>query len=248
MIVLKSAREIQSMKDAGKISAEALALVGEAVRVGVTTKQLDAIADKYIKKCGATPSFLGYSGYPATICASVNEQVVHGIPSERVLKNGDIVSIDLGAFYKGYHGDNAKTYAVGQISEDAQRLIDVTEQSFYAGMQAFVTGSRLHSISQAVQQTAQSAGFSVVRELVGHGIGQHLHEEPNVPNFVSANKGPRLRVGMVLAIEPMINFGARQTHTLSDGWTVCTRDKSLSSHFEHTVALTDNGPLILTKG
>jgi len=248
MTVLKSKREIESMKDAGKISAEALNLVGQAVRVGVTTKQLDAIAKRYIDKCGASPSFLGYGGYPATICTSVNDEVVHGIPSERVLKHGDIVSIDLGAIYKGYHGDNAKTFAVGEISADAQRLIDVTEQSFYAGMQAFAAGSRVQSISAAVQQTAEGAGFSVVRELVGHGIGQQLHEDPNVPNFVSANKGVKLRVGMVLAIEPMINMGAKQTYTLDDGWTVCTSDKSLSSHYEHTVALTDNGPLILTKG
>lgn len=248
MTVLKSKREIESMKDAGRISAEALNLVGQAVRVGVTTKQLDTIAKRYIDKCGATPSFLGYGGYPATICTSVNDEVVHGIPSERALKNGDIVSIDLGAIYKGYHGDNAKTFAVGEISADAQRLIEVTEQAFYSGMQAFVASERLQSISAAVQQTAESAGFSVVRELVGHGIGQQLHEDPNVPNFVSANKGPKLRVGMVLAIEPMINMGAKQTYTLSDGWTVCTSDKSLSSHYEHTVALTDNGPEILTKG
>ena len=248
MTVLKSKREIESMKDAGKISAEALSLVGQAVRAGVTTKQLDAIAKRYIDKCGAKPSFLGYGGYPATICTSVNDEVVHGIPSERVLQTGDIVSIDLGAVYKGYHGDNAKTFAVGEISADAQRLIDVTEQSFYAGMRAFVATERLQSISAAVQQTAEGAGFSVVRELVGHGIGQQLHEEPNVPNFVTGNKGPKLRVGMVLAIEPMINMGAMQTYTQSDGWTVCTSDKSLSSHYEHTVALTENGPEILTKG
>ena len=248
MTVLKSKREIESMKDAGKISAEALSLVGQAVRVGVTTKQLDAIAKRYIDRSGAVPSFLGYGGYPATICTSVNDEVVHGIPSERVLQSGDIVSIDLGAIYKGYHGDNAKTFAVGEISADAQRLIDVTEQAFYAGMQAFVATQRLQGISAAVQQTAEGAGYSVVRELVGHGIGQQLHEEPNVPNFVSANKGPKLRVGMVLAIEPMINMGSMQTYTQSDGWTVCTSDKSLSSHYEHTVALTSNGPEILTKG
>ncbi|MBT3319185.1 MAG: type I methionyl aminopeptidase [Clostridia bacterium] len=248
MTILKSRREIEMMKDAGKISAQALGLVGEAVRVGITTGELDAIAKRFIEKSGAVPSFLGYGGYPATICASVNEQVVHGIPGSRVLMSGDIVSIDLGAIYKGYHGDNAKTYAVGQISKDAQRLIDVTEQAFYAGMDAFETGSRLQSISAAVQETAENAGFSVVRELVGHGIGQQLHEEPNVPNFVTGNKGPRLRVGMVLAIEPMINMGGKETYTLSDGWTVCTSDKSMSSHFEHTVALTENGPEILTKG
>jgi methionyl aminopeptidase len=248
MIVLKSAREIQQMRDAGKIAARALALVGDAVKIGITTGELDTIARRFIEKSGAVPSFLGYSGYPATICASVNDEVVHGIPSERVLQDGDIVSIDLGVIYKGYHGDNAKTYAVGKISEKARKLIDVTEQSFYAGMAAFVEGNRLQCISEAIQTTAQNAGFSVVRELVGHGIGQQLHEDPNVPNFVSGNKGPKLRVGMVLAIEPMINMGGKETYTLPDGWTVCTSDKSMSSHYEHTVALTDNGPEILTEG
>lgn len=248
MTVLKSRREIQQMRDAGKIAAQALELVGEAVRVGITTGELDAIAKKFIEKSGAVPSFLGYGGYPATICASVNEQVVHGIPGKRVLLEGDIVSIDLGAIYKGYHGDNAKTYAVGQISAKAQKLIEVTEQSFYAGMQAFEEGSRLQGVSAAIQTQAENAGFSVVRELVGHGIGQQLHEEPNVPNFVTGSKGPRLRVGMVLAIEPMINMGGKETYTLRDGWTVCTSDKSMSSHYEHTVALTSKGPEILTKG
>ena len=248
MTVLKSKREIEFMRDAGEISAHALALVGQAVRPGITTKQLDDIARRYIEKCGAVPSFLNYGGYPATACVSVNDEVVHGIPGARVLKDGDIVSIDLGAVYKGYHGDNAKTFAVGNISEDAKRLIEVTEKSFYAGMEAFVAKKRVSNISAAVQKTAESAGFSVVRELVGHGIGQQLHEDPNVPNFVSASKGERLREGMVLAIEPMINMGARQTYTLADGWTVCTKDGSLSSHYEHTVALTSGGPEILTKG
>ena len=247
MTTLKSRREIETMKAAGAISAQALALVGQAVRPGVTTSQLDAIAKAYIQKSGAVPSFLGYNGYPATICASVNGEVVHGIPGNRVLKDGDIVSIDLGAKYKGYHGDNAKTYAVGQIDKEAQRLIDVTEKSFYAGMDAFIEGDRLVKISAAVQNTAEAAGFSVVRELVGHGIGQDMHEEPNVPNFVTRHKGPRLTVGMVLAIEPMINAGAAQTATQSDGWTVVTKDGGLSSHYEHTVALTENGPEILTK-
>ena len=248
MIVLKSKREIEFIRDAGRISAQALALVGQNVKAGITTKELDDLARKFIEKSGAVPSFLGYNGYPATICASVNDEVVHGIPSDRVLKEGDIVSIDLGAKYKGYHGDNAKTYAVGSVSREAQRLMDVTERSFYAGMEAFRTGNRLQDISQAVQDTAESAGFSVVRELVGHGIGQQLHEDPNVPNFVTGNKGPRLRTGMVLCIEPMINMGKRHTVTLDDGWTVKTKDASLSSHFEHTIALTDNGPEILTEG
>ncbi len=247
MIILKSHREIEFMRAAGTIAAEAHRLVKEAVRPGVTTAELDAIARRHIEKCGAEPSFLGYMGYPATINASVNDEVVHGIPGERVLKPGDIVSIDLGAKYKGYHSDCAKTHAVGEITKEAQRLIDVTEQSFYAGMNAFREGSRLCSISEAVQKTAEAAGFSVVRELVGHGIGQELHEDPSVPNFVSRNKGPRLEAGMVLAIEPMINYGAKETYTKDDGWTVCTKDGSLSAHYEHTVALTENGPVILTK-
>lgn len=247
MIIIKSAREIEFMRAAGEITAEALIVAGEAIRPGVTTQEIDAIVRRYIEKRGASPSFLGYHGYPASICASVNDQVVHGIPDDRVLKEGDIVSIDLGAKYKGYHGDTTKTFAVGAISAEAKRLIQVTEQSFYAGVDAFEAGKRLCAISEAVQKTAESAGFSVVRELVGHGIGQEMHEDPNVPNFVSFSKGPRLEVGMVLAIEPMINYGAKETKTLANGWTVCTRDGSLSAHYEHTVALTDNGPEILTR-
>lgn len=247
MIVFKSAREIELMRDAGKISAQALCAVGEAIRPGVATCELDSAARRFIAKQGAEPSFLGYCNYPAAVCVSVNDEVVHGIPSDRVLKDGDIVSIDLGVIYKGYHGDNAKTFAVGKISDDAAKLISVTEQSFFAGMQAFKEGRRLCSISEAVQKTAEKAGFSVVRELVGHGIGRKLHEEPNVPNFVSANKGPRLRTGMVLAIEPMINLGGKEVITMPDGWTVRTKDGSLSAHYEHTVALTQNGPEILTQ-
>ncbi|MGE5494874.1 MAG: type I methionyl aminopeptidase [Burkholderiales bacterium] len=247
MIILKSAREIESMKAAGAIAAECHKLVGEAIRPGVTTAELDRIVRRHIEKSGAEPSFLGYMGYPATINASVNDEVVHGIPGERELKEGDIVSIDLGCKYKGYHSDCAKTYAVGKITPEAQRLIDVTKASFFAGVKQFQQGKRLCSISAAVQQTAEAAGFSVVRELVGHGIGQKLHEEPNVPNFVSRYKGPRLEVGMVLAIEPMINYGAKETYTKLDGWTVCTKDGSLSAHYEHTVALTENGPEILTR-
>ena len=211
MIVLKSKREIEFLRDAGRISAQALALVGENIKAGVTTKELDEIAQKFIEKCGAQPSFLGYNGYPATICASVNDEVVHGIPDTRVLKDGDIISIDLGAKYKGYHGDNAKTYAVGKVSSEAQRLIDVTEQSFYAGMKAFEEGSRLQDISAAVQKTAESAGFSVVRELVGHGIGQHLHEDPNVPNFVTGSKGPKLREGHGAVHRAYDKYGQRGT-------------------------------------
>lgn len=247
MIILKSHREIEFMKAAGAIAAQAHKLVEEAVRPGVTTKELDMIARRHIEKCGAEPSFLGYMGYPATINASVNDEVVHGIPGDRALKNGDIISIDLGCKYRGYHSDCAKTHAVGAIADEARRLIEVTEKSFWAGAAEFKEGNRLIAISAAVQKTAEDAGFSVVRELVGHGIGQNLHEEPNVPNFVSRNRGPRLEVGMVLAIEPMINYGAKETVTKPDGWTVCTRDGSLSAHYEHTVALTENGPVILTR-
>lgn len=247
MITLKSAREIELMRDAGRLSAQALCAVGEAIRPGITTLELDALARRMISKQGGEPSFLGYCGYPAAICVSVNDEIVHGIPSQRVLKDGDIVSVDLGVKYKGYHGDNAKTFAVGEISDEAKRLISVTEQAFYKGMQAFTEGKRLGSISAAIQTTAESAGFSVVRELVGHGIGRKMHEEPNVPNFVGGGRGPRLLVGMVFAIEPMINLGGKETVTMPDGWTVKTRDGSLSAHYEHTVALTQDGPMILTQ-
>lgn len=247
MITLKSSREIALMRDAGRLSAQALRAVGEAVRAGVATKELDAVAQRFIRKQGAVPSFLGYCGYPAAVCVSVNDEVVHGIPSDRVLEDGDIVSVDLGVKYKGYHGDNAKTFAVGKIGEEAARLIRVTEQSFFAGLAACVEGERVCSISAAVQATAEAAGFSVVRELVGHGIGRQLHEEPSVPNFIGGGRGPRLRAGMVLAIEPMINLGGKETVTMPDGWTVRTRDGGLSAHYEHTVALTENGPLILTQ-
>lgn len=246
MIELKSAREIEEMKWAGAIAAEALRLVARAVRPGISTQELDAIAKRFIIKSGAEPSFLGYHGYPASICASVNDEVVHGIPGDRVLIEGDIVSIDLGAKHKGFHGDCAITIGVGEVSPEARRLIEATEKSFYAGMDAFREGNRLIDISEAVQKTAESEGFSVVRELVGHGIGRNLHEEPNVPNFVGRSRGPRLQAGMVLAVEPMINSGAKETYTRADGWTVCTKDGKLSAHFENTVALTENGPIILT--
>ncbi len=246
MYNLKSPREIESMRAAGRITAEALIRVGEAVRPGVTTAELDAIARRLIESSGAVPAFLGYNGYPATICASINDEVVHGIPSDRELMPGDIVSIDLGARYKGYYGDSARTYGVGDISEEAARLIQVTQQSYEAGVMAFCEGNRLEKISEAVQRTAENAGFSVVRELVGHGIGQSLHEDPNVPNFVSRQRGPRLCVGMVLCIEPMINLGRKETFTRKDGWTVCTKDGSISAHYENTVALSENGPVVLT--
>lgn len=248
MIVLKTSQELQFMKAACELSAQALHIAGEAVKPGVSTWEIDKIAHDYIVKHGGRPNFLGYAGYPATACISVNHQVIHGIPSKKViLKEGDIVSIDLGAELHGYQGDNAATFAVGAIAPEAQRLMDVTEQALYKGIEAAISGGRVGDISAAVQQHAEGAGFSVVRQFVGHGIGQKLHEEPEVPNFGKAGRGIRLIPGMTLAIEPMINMGAPDVRTLSDGWTVETADKQLSAHFEHTVAITSNGPVILTR-
>lgn len=248
MIVLKTSNELSLMKEACVLSAQALQIAGQAVRPGVSTWEIDKIAHDFIVKHGGTPSFLGYSGYPATACISVNHQVIHGIPSKKViLKEGDIVSIDLGANLHGYHGDNAATFAVGAVSPEAQRLMDITEQALYKGIEAAVSGGRIGDISAAVQQHAEGAGFSVVRQFVGHGVGKKLHEEPEVPNYGTAGRGVRLIPGMTLAIEPMINMGTPGVKTLKDGWTVETIDGSLSAHFEHTIAITANGPVILTR-
>ena len=248
MIVLKTSNELSFMKDACVLSAQALQIAGEAVRPGVSTWEIDKIAHDFIVKHGGTPSFLGYSGYPATACISVNHQVIHGIPSKQViLKEGDIVSIDLGANLHGYHGDNAATFAVGAVSPEAQRLMDITREALYKGIDAAVSGGRIGDISAAVQQHAEGAGFSVVRQFVGHGVGKKLHEEPEVPNFGTAGRGVRLIPGMTLAIEPMINMGTPGVRTLKDGWTVETADGALSAHFEHTIAITSNGPGILTR-
>ena len=248
MIVLKTSQELTLMKAACQLSAQALQIAGEAVKPGVSTWEIDKIAHDYIVKHGGRPNFLGYAGYPATACISVNHQVIHGIPSKKViLKEGDIVSIDLGAQLNGYQGDNAATFAVGVISPEAQRLMDITEQALYKGIEAAISGGRIGDISAAVQQHAEGAGFSVVRQFVGHGIGTKLHEEPEVPNFGKAGRGVRLIPGMTLAIEPMINMGTPDVRTLSDGWTVETADKQLSAHFEHTIAITSNGPVILTR-
>ncbi len=248
MIVLKTSQELSYMKAACRLAAQALQIAGEAVKPGVSTWEIDKIAHDFIVKQGGRPNFLGYAGYPATACISVNHQVIHGIPSKKViLKEGDIVSIDLGAELHGYHGDNAATFAVGAISPEAQRLMDITEQALYKGIDAALSGSRIGDISAAVQQHAEGAGFSVVRQFVGHGIGTKLHEEPEVPNFGTAGRGVRLIPGMTLAIEPMINMGTPDVRTLSDGWTVETADKQLSAHFEHTIAITSNGPVILTR-
>lgn len=247
MITLKSGEEIIRMRDAGRIAAIAREIGGEHVREGVTTAQIDREIKKCILSHGAKPSFLGYGGFPASACISVNEEIIHGIPSsDKVLKNGDIVKIDVGAFYKGYHGDCAATFAVGEISEEAQRLIDVTKQSFFEGIAAIGEGKRIGDIGHAVQSYVERNGFSVVREYIGHGIGKHLHEDPEVPNYGAEGRGQRLRPGMTLAIEPMVNVGDWHVRVLNDEWTVVTVDGKLSAHYENTVAITENGVLILT--
>lgn len=247
MVVLKTARELQIMKEACRISAGALQTAGKAVEPGVTTAELDKLAEDYIVSQGGEPNFKNYEGYPATACISINNEVIHGIPTKkRVLKAGDIVSIDLGAKFQGYHGDNAATFACGDISRDAKRLIDTTRESLYEGIAAAVSGGRIGDIGHAIQSYAEARGYSVVRQFVGHGIGTHLHEAPEVPNFGTAGRGIRLMPGMTLAIEPMINAGGPNVKILPDGWTVLTTDGSLSAHFEHTVVITPDGPKIMT--
>jgi methionyl aminopeptidase len=246
MIVTKSADELAIMREAGRITAAALRAVGEAVAPGVTTAELDRCAESLIRDAGAVPAFKGYHGFPGTLCTSVDGQVVHGIPGPRALREGEIVSVDCGAIVDGYYGDSAMTFAVGTVSDEAQRLMAVTRASLEAGIARCRPGMRLHDISAAVQSIAEGAGFSVVREYVGHGIGREMHEDPQVPNYGRAGTGPTLKSGMVLAIEPMINSGGAAVRSLDDGWTVVTEDGSLSAHFEHTVAITEDGPLILT--
>ena len=247
MVVLKTSRELGIMKEACRISAGALQTVGKAVEPGVTTAELDALAEKYIRSQGGIPNFKNYHGYPATACISINNEVIHGIPSgKRVLKAGDIVSVDLGAMFNGYHGDNAATFACGDISPEAKRLMQTTQDALYEGIKAATAGSRIGDISSAVQRTVEAAGFSVVRQYVGHGIGTQLHEAPEVPNFGTAGRGIRLLPGMTLAIEPMVNAGGYDVKVLPDGWTVLTKDGSLSAHFEHTVVITPDGPKIMT--
>ena len=247
-IVLKTTRELQLMREACRISAGALRVAGEAVEPGVTTEEIDKIAYDYIKSQGAEPNFLNYEGYPATACISINDEVIHGIPSKkRVIKAGDIVSIDLGAKIDGYNGDNAATFACGYISDEAQRLIDATRESLYEGIKAAVRGNRIGDIGNAVQRYVEARGYSVVREFVGHGVGASLHEAPEVPNYGTPGRGIRLIPGMTIAIEPMINLGAAGVNVMPDGWTVKTSDGKLSAHFEHTVAITADGPVIMTK-
>ena len=247
MIVLKTGRELSIMREACKISAQALKLIGEAIEPGVTTAELDRIAEKFIRNCGATPNFKGYNGYPATACISINNEVIHGIPTaKRKIQNGDIVSVDLGALFEGYHGDNAATFACGDVSEEAKRLMDATRESLYEGIKMARAGGRIGDISNAIQSYVEARGYSVVREYVGHGVGTSLHEAPEVPNFGIAGRGVRLMPGMTLAIEPMINIGKPQVKIMPDGWTVLTQDGSLSAHFEHTIAITADGPQIMT--
>ncbi|SFS84375.1 type I methionyl aminopeptidase [Marininema halotolerans] len=246
MIVLKSNQELEHMRAAGRIVAQTHELLKDAIRPGITTKELDRIAENFIVKNKAIPSFKGYNGFKGSVCTSVNEELVHGIPGDRRLNDGDIISIDIGACLNGYHGDSAWTYPVGQVSETASRLLEVTEESLYKGLAEAKPGNRIGDISHAVQLLAENAGFSIVREYVGHGIGQELHEEPSIPNYGLPGKGPRLKPGMTLAVEPMVNVGTRYVRTLADNWTVVTQDGSLCAHFEHTIAITEDGHEVLT--
>ncbi len=245
-ISIKSDAEIEKMRQAADILVRAHELVAEHIKIGVTTQELDQIAEKYILSQGAAPSFKGYGGFPATICASINEEVVHGIPSERKLQQGDLLSVDIGVYHNGYHSDAARSYGIGEISEELQRLIDVTKESFYQGIKFAKAGHHLSEISQAVQNYAEDNGFSVVRDLVGHGIGKELHEEPQIPNYKTPGRGPKLEKGMVLAIEPMINVGTWEINVLDDNWTIVTRDGMPSAHYENTIVITDDEPEILT--
>lgn len=247
MIVLKTGRELKIMKEACSISAGALEVAGKAVEPGVTTAEIDRLAEEYIRRRGGEPNFKNYEGYPATACISINNEVIHGIPSEkRKLRAGDIVSIDLGAKFDGYHGDNAATFACGDVSPEAKRLMDTTRESLYEGIHAACAGGRIGDIGHAVQSYVEARGYSVVRQFVGHGVGTHLHEAPEVPNFGIPGRGIRLMPGMTIAIEPMVNAGGYDVKVQPDGWTVLTKDGSLSAHFEHTIVITADGPKIMT--
>ncbi len=247
MISIKNAEQLKLMRHAGRITGEALRVVEEAIRPGISTKELDGIIHRYIEKCGARPTFLGYGGFPGAACISINNEVIHGIPSkDRFLAEGDIVKVDVGACYKGYNGDAARTFAVGSISPEAKRLVEATKESFYRGVAAALVGGRIGDIGSAVDSYARESGFSVVRRYVGHGIGAELHEDPEVPNFGTAGRGARLFAGMTIAIEPMVNAGGADVRVLPNHWTVVTVDSSLSAHYENTVAILENGPEILT--
>nr|WP_207710477.1 type I methionyl aminopeptidase [Clostridium senegalense] len=238
--------EIEYMRNAGKVVADTLAKIESVIKPGITTAEIDKLAEEFILKQGAKPSFKGYGGFPASICASVNNEVIHGIPKNRILEDGDIISVDCGAILNGFHGDAARTFPVGNISKEAEQLIKVTKECFFKGMENAVVENRLTDISAAVQKHAESFGYSVVRDFVGHGIGKSMHEDPQVPNYGTAGRGPKLKHGMVLAIEPMINIGKCNVKVNSDGWTVVTSDGTLSAHYENTLAVLNSGPEILT--
>lgn len=245
-ITIKTKDQVDKMRIAGGILADLIDILEEMIRPGITTDELDKVAEDFIRSRGAEPSFLGYGGYPKTLCTSVNEEIVHGIPSSRKLKNGDIISIDMGAYINGYHGDCARTYGVGEISEADRKLIEVTQQSFFEGIKFAKAGNHLYEISAAVQTYAESFGFGVVRDYVGHGIGRNMHEDPSIPNFKQIGRGPKLQKGMVLAIEPMITAGSYKCKVLKDGWTAVTRGGSNAAHYENTVLITDGEPELLT--
>ena len=248
MIHLKNSAQIAAMRDAGRITGEALLVARDMVRPGISTKEIDTAIRRYIEKCGAKPAFLGYGGFPASACISINDEVIHGIPSkDRILKEGDIVKIDTGATYRGYVGDSARTIPVGRVSEEAERLIKATRDSFWAGIEALSVGNRLGDVGSAIDNVVVSHGFSTVKRYVGHGIGTDMHESPDVPNYGTPGRGLRLSAGMTLAIEPMVNVGTCEVKEMPDGWTVKTLDGKLSAHYENTVALTSNGVLILTE-
>ena len=248
MIQVKNAAQLAEMKEAGRITGEALLVARDMIREGVSTKALDGAIRHHIEKCGARPSFLGYAGFPGSACISINDEIIHGIPSKhRYLQEGDIVKIDVGAFYHGFHGDSANTFGVGKISKDAEHLIAVTRESFYRGVAQIHEGARLGDIGAAIQQYVESNGYSVVRKYVGHGVGHELHEAPDVPNYGTPGRGVRLYPGMTIAIEPMVNIGTHQVVEMPDGWTVKTADGSLSAHYEHTIAVTPQGVHLLTK-
>ena len=246
MISIKSSRDLGLMREACVISARALKLGGEAVQPGVSTAEIDRIIRQYIESMGAKPSFLGYQDYPASACISVNDVVIHGIPGNRIIREGDIVSIDVGAFYNGFHGDNAATFGAGRVSAEAQALMNATRESLYEGIKMATAGNRVGDIGAAVQRYVEMRGYSVVRQFVGHGVGTNLHEDPSVPNFGTPGRGPKLLPGMTLAIEPMVNAGTHEVSILGDGWTTVTKDGRLSAHFEHTIAITPDGPVIMT--
>ena len=247
MVILKTDREIEKMKNAGRIASKALKLAGEAVQPGVSTLEIDNIIKKYIESEGAKPSFLNYGGFPASSCISVNNVVIHGIPSKNcIIKSGDIVSVDVGAFFEGFHGDNAATFACGEVSQEAKNLIDATRESLYEGIKMAQIGNRIGDIANAVQRYVEARSYSVVRDFVGHGVGAKLHEDPSVPNYGTPGRGVRLLSGMTIAIEPMVNAGTHKVTILDDEWTTVTEDGKLSAHFEHTIAITPDGPLILT--